>query len=205
MFSETGQIIYEDSIIQSKALYEQYKNLFVNPIMSDLEKIRQANTVATPSSTTSTSSEPEKKYEDYTIQYGDTLSGLAAKFGTTIEKIMEANPYITNKNRIYAGKTLQIPKFHEGGIVGGNNKEGYALLKSREVVLKPEWAASLNRMMKYFDGVTTNGFPVAETSPRIEVKGNLVEIKANIQDRNDADYLTKKIEKTLKDKFNIKK
>ena len=205
LFSETGQIIYEDSIIQSKALYEQYKNLFVNPIMSDLEKIRQANTVATPSPTTSTSSEPEKKYEDYTIQYGDTLSGLAAKFGTTIEKIMEANPYITNKNRIYAGKTLQIPKFHEGGIVGGNNKEGYALLKSREVVLKPEWAASLNRMMKYFDGVTTNGFPVAETSPRIEVKGNLVEIKANIQDRNDADYLTKKIEKTLKDKFNIKK
>lgn len=205
LFSETGQIIYEDSIIQSKALYKQYKDLFIDPIASELDKIRQANTVATPSPTKSTSSEPEKKYEDYTIQYGDTLTSIARKFGTTIEKIMEANPYITNKNRIYSGKTLQIPKFHEGGIVGGNNKEGYALLKSREVVLKPEWAASLNRMMKYFDGVTMNGLPIASNEPRIEVKGDLVKVNANIQNRNDADYLTKQIEKMLKDKFNIKK
>lgn len=205
LFSETGQIIYEDSIIQSKALYKQYKDLFIDPIASELDKIRQANTVATPSPTKSTSSEPEKKYEDYTIRYGDTLTSIARKFGTTIEKIMEANPYITNKNRIYSGKTLQIPKFHEGGIVGGNNKEVHALLKSREVVLKPEWAASLNRMMKYFDGVTMNGLPIASNEPRIEVKGDLVKVNANIQNRNDADYLTKKIEKMLKDKFNIKK
>lgn len=205
LFSETGQIIYEDSIIQSKALYKQYKDLFIDPIASELDKIRQANTVATPSPTKSTSSEPEKKYEDYTIRYGDTLTSIARKFGTTIEKIMEANPYITNKNRIYSGKTLQIPKFHEGGIVGGNNKEGYALLKSREVVLKPEWAASLNRMMKYFDGVTMKGLPIASNGPKIEVKGDLVKVNANIQNRNDADYLTKQIEKMLKDKFNIKK
>lgn len=198
LFSETGQIIYEESVIQSKALYKQYKDLFVDPILSDLEKIRQSNTAA-PAPTTS--SEPEKKYEDYTIQYGDTLTSIARKFGTTIEKILDANPYITNRNKIYSGKTLQIPKFHEGGIVGGN-KEAYALLKPREVILKPEWADGINKLAKMARQVEN---PLSATNTKVEVKGDLVKINANIKDKNDADYLTRKIEQTLKNKFNIKK
>lgn len=198
LFSETGQIIYEESVIQSKALYKQYKALFVDPILSDLEKIRKSNTAA-PAPTTS--SEPEKKYEDYTIQYGDTLTSIARKFGTTIEKILDANPYITNRNKIYSGKTLQIPKFHEGGIVGGN-KEAYALLKPREVILKPEWADGINKLAKMARQVEN---PLSTTNTKVEVKGDLVKINANIKDKNDADYLTRKIEQTLKNKFNIKK
>lgn len=198
LFSETGQIIYEESVIQSKALYKQYKDLFVDPILSDLEKIRKSNTAA-PAPTTS--SEPEKKYEDYTIQYGDTLTSIARKFGTTIEKILDANPYITNRNKIYSGKTLQIPKFHEGGIVGGN-KEAYALLKPREVILKPEWADGINKLAKMARQVEN---PLSATNTKVEVKGDLVKINANIKDKNDADYLTRKIEQTLKNKFNIKK
>ena len=197
LFAETGQIIYEGSVIQSQALFNAYKTNFVDPIASEIAKINQQTAAPTTNTT-------QQQYETYTIKSGDTLSKIAKAYGTTVEKIMSANPYITNKNRIYAGKTLQIPKFHEGGIVGGN-QEAFALLKPHEVILKTEWAASLNRMMKYFDNVTTgktNGFT---NNPVIEVKGNLIQIDADIKSKSDVDYLERRIEKMLKSKFNIKK
>lgn len=45
----------------------------------------------------------------YTIQRGDTLSGIAKKYGTDVNTLMGLNPYITNANLIYAGKTLELP------------------------------------------------------------------------------------------------
>lgn len=45
----------------------------------------------------------------YTIQSGDTLSGIANKYGTDVSTLMSLNPYITNANLIYAGKTLNLP------------------------------------------------------------------------------------------------
>ena len=45
----------------------------------------------------------------YTIKSGDTLSGIASKYGTNVSTLMSLNPYITNENRIYAGKTLNLP------------------------------------------------------------------------------------------------
>ena len=197
LFSETGEIIYEGSVIQSQKLYEAYKNNFVDPILSDLANI---NKVETPAPV-QTSAPQQQEYETYTIKYGDTLTSIARKFGTTIDKIMAANPYVTNKNRIYSGKTLQIPKFHEGGIVGGN-KEAYALLKPHEVILKPEWADGINRLAKMAKN-TQN--PISTSNTTIEVKGDLVKIDANIKDKTDAEYLTRKVEKMLKDKFNIRK
>ena len=44
----------------------------------------------------------------YTIKSGDTLSGIAAKFHTTIDMLMYLNPQIKNPNLIYAGKTIRI-------------------------------------------------------------------------------------------------
>lgn len=197
LFSETGKIIYDNSVIQSKKLYQAYKKNFVDPINSELSKLYK-------STSSKKSSSSSKKYETYKVKYGDTLSGIAAKFDTTVSKIMAANPSIKNKNLIYAGSNLKIPKFHEGGIVGGN-KEGYALLKPNEVILKTEWAASLNRMMKYFDNLTTGNATNITNGPTIEVSGNLVNIDANIKNKSDVDLLTRKIEKVLTDKFNIKK
>jgi LysM repeat protein len=46
---------------------------------------------------------------DYTIQRGDTLSRLASNWGTSVNDIMKANPYISDPNKIYAGKTLVNP------------------------------------------------------------------------------------------------
>lgn len=197
LFSETGKIIYDNGVIQSKKLYQAYKKNFVDPISSDLSKLYK-------STSSKKSSSSSKKYETYKVKYGDTLSGIAAKFDTTVSKIMAANPSIKNKNLIYAGSNLKIPKFHDGGIVGGT-QEAFALLKPNEVILKTEWAASLNRMMKYFDNLTTGNATNITNGPTIEVSGNLVNIDANIKNKSDVDLLTRKIEKVLTDKFNIKK
>ena len=46
----------------------------------------------------------------YKIQYGDTLSGIAKKYNTDVNTLMNLNPYITNANKIYAGKSLSLPE-----------------------------------------------------------------------------------------------
>jgi GH25 family lysozyme M1 (1,4-beta-N-acetylmuramidase) len=46
----------------------------------------------------------------YTIKPGDTIDGLAARFKTTRQAILAANPKITNPNFIRIGDTLTIPQ-----------------------------------------------------------------------------------------------
>jgi LysM repeat protein len=48
------------------------------------------------------------RYNHYVL-WGQTLSGIAWYYGTTIQAIMSVNPSITNPNLIYAGTTLCIP------------------------------------------------------------------------------------------------
>ncbi len=45
----------------------------------------------------------------YRIKYGDTLSGIAHRYGTSVSSLMKANPSIKNANLIYAGASLNIP------------------------------------------------------------------------------------------------
>lgn len=189
MFAETGQLIYDESVMQSQALYNSYKENFIDPLAKDLQS------ALTPKKTETTPS-----YSNYTIQYGDTLSGIAYRFGTTVSALMEANPYITNKNLIYAGKNLRIPKYHDGGLTGGYG-EFQAKLIPNELVLNPEWTKKLKRIIDK-TSVTQNTF---NNGTSINVEGNLVELNAEIKDHADAQYTVKLIEKTLKDKFNIKK
>ena len=59
--------------------------------------------------------------------------------------------------------------------------------------------------MKHFDNITNSNTNNNFGGPQIEVNGNLVQIDANISNKTDADYLTKKVERMLKEKFNIKK
>lgn len=46
---------------------------------------------------------------NYTIKSGDTLSGIARANNTDVNTLMSLNPYITNANKIYAGKNLVLP------------------------------------------------------------------------------------------------
>lgn len=50
----------------------------------------------------------EPEFIEYIIKRGDTLSGIAKKFGTTIKQIMADNPYIKDPNKIYTGNILKI-------------------------------------------------------------------------------------------------
>lgn len=43
----------------------------------------------------------------YTIKAGDTLSGIASKYGTTYQKLAQLNG-ISNPNLIYAGQTIRV-------------------------------------------------------------------------------------------------
>ena len=45
---------------------------------------------------------------NYRIRWGDTLSGIAARYHTSVGALARAN-HIANPNLIYAGSTLRIP------------------------------------------------------------------------------------------------
>lgn len=206
LYSETNQIIFEEASIASDKLYQTYKENFIDKLTVDINKLisdlnKDAKGSSTSSGKSSSSNSSKQEYTNYKVKSGDTLSAIAAKYGTTVSKIMAANPSIKDKNLIYAGSTLKIPKFHEGGIVGGN-KEGFALLKPKEVVLKPEWAEGINRLAKMAKQSNTN---IVGPSTKVDVKGNLVNIEANVRNQTDINQMGKKIEKILEDKFNLKK
>jgi LysM repeat protein len=44
----------------------------------------------------------------YTVQRGDTLNRIAARFGTTLAALRAANPSITNINLIYPGQVINV-------------------------------------------------------------------------------------------------
>ena len=46
----------------------------------------------------------------YTIRRGDTLSGIAAKNGTTVKDLMRLNPQIRDVNKIFTGFDMVIYK-----------------------------------------------------------------------------------------------
>jgi LysM repeat protein len=61
----------------------------------------------------------------YTIQPGDTLTSIAARYGTTVDALVAANN-LPNRSMIYAGQTLTIPSSSSssGGNSGGSGNAG---------------------------------------------------------------------------------
>lgn len=65
-----------------------------------------ASTQPAGTSGSATSTQPGKTH---TVKVGDTLSGIALKYGTTVDAIMAINPQITNRNIIFEGQEIKIP------------------------------------------------------------------------------------------------
>ncbi len=71
--------------------------------------------IATPENTTNT-------VETYTVQAGDTLSQIAAKYGTTVHEIVGLNG-IQNPNLIYVGEVLKIDTTNDISVVTSDKYE----------------------------------------------------------------------------------
>ena len=52
---------------------------------------------------------PQPTTKTYTVKSGDTLSGIAKKYGTTVKKLQALNPSISNPNKIYVGQKIIVP------------------------------------------------------------------------------------------------
>ncbi len=72
----------------------------------------QAQTNVTPDTPSPSPVEPvlpSSNYISYTVKQGETLSAIAQRFGSTVDKIVAENR-IANPNYISAGQVLKIPK-----------------------------------------------------------------------------------------------
>lgn len=75
--------------------------LKANPQITNSSLIVPGQIINIPSSSTSTST--------YTVVTGDTLWGIAAKQGISLNDLMTANPQITNSSLIFPGQKINLP------------------------------------------------------------------------------------------------
>jgi len=61
---------------------------------------------------------------NHNIAWGDTLSSIAQRYGTSVDALMDANSHISNRDLIYAGDTLSIPGGVAGAASAGNGAAG---------------------------------------------------------------------------------
>jgi peptidoglycan endopeptidase LytE len=80
--------------------------LRANPDIKDRSKIYVGQKIILPGTILPGSGSTDT----YVIKRGDTLTSLAKRFGTTVDKLLELNTEITNPSRIYEGQRLQVPK-----------------------------------------------------------------------------------------------
>ena len=75
------------------------------------------------------------EYVSYTVKPNDTLSKIATKYSTTVDKILQANPQITNPNLIYPGQVLKIPvKTQQSSTSGDSGEKVYHTVQRNETL-----------------------------------------------------------------------
>jgi hypothetical protein len=53
--------------------------------------------------------EPARTFTTYRVKSGDTLGGIAARFGLTLDQLLAANPQIDTKIGVFVGQIVYIP------------------------------------------------------------------------------------------------
>ena len=70
---------------------------------------------------------PSPSDEYYIVQAGDTLSGIAKKFNTTVDNLLKLNPQITDPNKIYVGQKIKVKGDAPSPAPKPTVKEGYTI------------------------------------------------------------------------------
>ena len=52
----------------------------------------------------------ERSDHYYLVKNGDTLTGIAKKYGVSLEKLLSVNPQIDDQNKLYRGELVKIPE-----------------------------------------------------------------------------------------------
>lgn len=92
-------------------------NHLTNPNRIYVGQVLKVTGNSSSASHQTTPSRPSSAVNSYTVKSGDTLSGIAAQFGTTYEALAQRNN-ITNPNTIYVGQVLSIA----GGSASSNSR-----------------------------------------------------------------------------------
>ena len=75
----------------------------------------------------------------YTVQGGDTLSGIAKRFGLPLDVVIRMNPQIKNPNLIHPGESIRIPN---GSVLRDTGRLGSQITRNRNI---PPGAAAGSR------------------------------------------------------------
>lgn len=89
--------------------FKDYPTIIKNAGLNGFSKGTTNNTTTTPKvENKPTTSQNANGYTTYTVKSGDTLSGIAEKYGTTYQTLANYNG-ISNPHMIYEGQVIKIP------------------------------------------------------------------------------------------------
>uniref|UniRef100_A0AAU6R5Y9 Endolysin n=1 Tax=Micrococcus phage Olihed TaxID=3092209 RepID=A0AAU6R5Y9_9CAUD len=79
----------------------------------------------------------------YTVSKGETLSGIAAKYGTTWQVLQSLNG-LSDPNKIYPGQKIKVP----GSSGGGTSKPSQSLSEVAKAVIRGDYGNGSTRVAK---------------------------------------------------------
>ena len=83
--------------------------LSLNKDITNANVIYEGQRLVVPSGSGVPSTPPPASGQSYTVQRGDTLRKIAARYNTTVDAILKVNPQIADPNRIYTGQVINLP------------------------------------------------------------------------------------------------
>ena len=111
-------------------------------------------------------------YRTYTIVYGDTLSGIAKRFGTTYQEIARLNG-IADPNRIRAGQVILIPD-SSGSSTPDPTPQQPSIGKNENVLAalqRSQWSQKADSLAVAYNTIKSSGY---STECAIGLMANLV-------------------------------
>jgi len=149
-----------------------------NPQISNPNLITPGEKVNLPSGASASGSQGESTPNSVTVDYGDTLSGIAEAHGVSLSELEAANPQIQNPNLIYPGDTIHLPAGSSAsgsqgssGSSGSGTKDPSGPGPSGSP--PPNEQAAINQAMQYFEG---QGWTKAQSTgivANLEAESNL--------------------------------